>query len=71
MAKTVKASEIDLMTTEQLKQRVIDLQREIYRLQKDRAELNNKIQRKAAVIEHLQDAEHRKIVETIQRLLSL
>lgn len=71
LATTVKASEIDLMTTEQLKQKVIDFQREIYRLQKDRAELKNQLQRKSAIIEHLQDSGTRKIVEAVQRLLPL
>lgn len=67
----VKISDIETMKEPELRELALRQQREIFRLQKDRANLRHKVADKDAVIKHLQTADTRRIVEAVSKLLPL
>ncbi|MCE1274398.1 MAG: hypothetical protein LWW75_07740 [Chlorobiales bacterium] len=67
----VKISDIEMMKEPELRELALRQQREIFRLQKDRANLRHKVADKDAVIKHLQTADTRRIVEAVSKLLPL
>lgn len=68
---TAKISDIETMTELDLRELALRQQREIFRLQKERANLRHKVEDKEAVIKHLQTADTRRIVEAVSKLLPL